>query len=58
MRRLNNGLWDRPTNLNNVETWNNVPVIIEKGAVNGLHSIGNEESKFRNERCFSLVGKD
>jgi NADH-quinone oxidoreductase subunit F len=26
------GLWDMPTNLNNVETWANVPVIIDKGA--------------------------
>ena len=26
------GLWDRPTNLNNVETWANVPLIIDKGA--------------------------
>ena len=26
------GLWDKPSNLNNVETWNNVPVIISRGA--------------------------
>jgi NADH-quinone oxidoreductase subunit F len=26
------GLWDRPTNLNNVETWANVPVIVREGA--------------------------
>ncbi|MHA1200037.1 MAG: hypothetical protein ACTSQF_11970 [Candidatus Heimdallarchaeaceae archaeon] len=25
------GLWDKPTNINNVETWANVPVIISKG---------------------------
>ena len=28
----NSGLWDRPTNLNNVETWANVPLIINRGA--------------------------
>jgi len=26
------GLWDKPTNLNNVETWCNVPLIISRGA--------------------------
>jgi NADH-quinone oxidoreductase subunit F len=26
------GLWDRPTVLNNVETWSNVPLIINRGA--------------------------
>jgi NADH-quinone oxidoreductase subunit F len=26
------GLWNKPTNLNNVETWANVPMIINKGA--------------------------
>jgi len=26
------GLWGRPTNINNVETWANVPLIIKKGA--------------------------
>jgi len=26
------GLYDKPTNLNNVETWANVPLIINKGA--------------------------
>jgi NADH-quinone oxidoreductase subunit F len=26
------GLWDKPTNLNNVETWASIPVIFEKGA--------------------------
>ena len=25
------GLWDKPTNINNVETWANVPVIINRG---------------------------
>ena len=29
---VDSGLWDRPTNLNNVETWANVPLIILNGA--------------------------
>jgi len=28
---VEHGLWDRPSNLNNVETWANVPVIINQG---------------------------
>lgn len=38
------GIWDRPSNLNNVETWANVPQIIEKGA-DWYASIGTEGSK-------------
>ncbi len=48
------GLWDRPTNLNNVETWANVPVIINKGA-KWYAGIGTEGSK--GTKIFSLVGK-
>jgi NADH:ubiquinone oxidoreductase subunit F (NADH-binding)/(2Fe-2S) ferredoxin/NAD-dependent dihydropyrimidine dehydrogenase PreA subunit len=48
------GLWDRPTNLNNVETWANVPVIINKGA-EWYGQIGTEGSK--GTKIFSLVGK-
>jgi len=48
------GLWDRPTNLNNVETWANVPVIIEQGA-DWYTQIGTEGSK--GTKIFSLVGK-
>ena len=48
------GLWDRPTNLNNVETWANVPLIINNGA-DWYASIGNESSK--GTKIFSLVGK-
>jgi NADH:ubiquinone oxidoreductase subunit F (NADH-binding)/(2Fe-2S) ferredoxin/NAD-dependent dihydropyrimidine dehydrogenase PreA subunit len=48
------GLWDRPTNLNNVETWANVPVIIDKGAA-WYKKIGTEGSK--GTKIFSLVGK-
>lgn len=48
------GLWDRPTNLNNVETWANVPLIINKGA-DWYRTIGTESSK--GTKIFSLVGK-
>jgi NADH:ubiquinone oxidoreductase subunit F (NADH-binding)/(2Fe-2S) ferredoxin/Pyruvate/2-oxoacid:ferredoxin oxidoreductase delta subunit len=48
------GLWDKPTNINNVETWANVPLIINKGAA-ALTSIGTEGSK--GTKIFSLVGK-
>jgi len=37
-------LWDKPTVLNNVETWANVPLIINKGA-DWYASIGTEKSK-------------
>jgi NADH:ubiquinone oxidoreductase subunit F (NADH-binding)/(2Fe-2S) ferredoxin/Pyruvate/2-oxoacid:ferredoxin oxidoreductase delta subunit len=48
------GLWDKPTVLNNVETWANVPLIINKGA-DWYASIGTEGSK--GTKIFSLVGK-
>jgi NADH-quinone oxidoreductase subunit F len=48
------GLWGKPTNINNVETWVNIPVIIEKGA-DWFASIGTERSK--GTKVFSLVGK-
>jgi NADH:ubiquinone oxidoreductase subunit F (NADH-binding)/(2Fe-2S) ferredoxin/NAD-dependent dihydropyrimidine dehydrogenase PreA subunit len=48
------GLWDRPSNLNNVETWANVPVIINEGA-DWYGRIGTEGSK--GTKIFSLVGK-
>lgn len=48
------GLWDRPTNLNNVETWANVPLIINKGS-DWYTQIGTEGSK--GTKIFSLVGK-
>ncbi len=51
---VESGLWDRPTNLNNVETWANVPVIILKGA-KWYAGIGTEGSK--GTKIFSLVGK-
>ncbi|MHC1635991.1 MAG: NADH-ubiquinone oxidoreductase-F iron-sulfur binding region domain-containing protein [Candidatus Methanospirareceae archaeon] len=48
------GIWDKPSNLNNVETWANVPLIINKGA-DWFRSIGTEGSK--GTKIFSLVGK-
>jgi NADH:ubiquinone oxidoreductase subunit F (NADH-binding) len=48
------GLWGRPTCINNVETWANVPNIILKGA-DWFSSIGTEDSK--GTKIFSLVGK-
>ncbi len=48
------GLWEQPTNLNNVETWANVPLIIKNGA-DWYSRIGTEGSK--GTKIFSLVGK-
>jgi len=48
------GLWDKPSNLNNVETWANVPMIINKGS-EWYSGIGTESSK--GTKVFSLVGK-
>ncbi len=48
------GLWNRPSVLNNVETWANVPLIINKGA-DWFARIGTESSK--GTKIFSLVGK-
>jgi NADH:ubiquinone oxidoreductase subunit F (NADH-binding)/(2Fe-2S) ferredoxin len=47
------GLWGQPTNLNNVETWANVPLIIKNGA-DWYSQIGTENSK--GTKIFSLVG--
>ncbi len=48
------GLWGHPTVLNNVETWANVPHIINKGS-DWFTKIGTEGSK--GTKIFSLVGK-
>ncbi|HEC34405.1 MAG TPA: NADH-quinone oxidoreductase subunit NuoF [Chloroflexi bacterium] len=48
------GLWDCPTALNNVETWANVPLIINNGA-DWFASLGTEGSK--GTKTFCLVGK-
>jgi NADH-quinone oxidoreductase subunit F len=51
---VENGLNGKPTNLNNVETWANVPVIINNGG-RWFASIGTDKSK--GTKVFSLVGK-
>ena len=59
---VEHGLWDRPTNLNNVETYVNVPLIILRG-VEWFTSIGtgdvidNPWGGSKGTKVFSLVGK-
>ncbi len=48
------GLWKKPTCINNVETWANIPLIIQNGA-EWFSSIGTAGSK--GTKIFSLVGK-
>jgi len=48
------GLWNMPTNLNNVETFANVPTIITKG-LDYYTKIGTEKSK--GTKVFALTGK-
>jgi NADH-quinone oxidoreductase subunit F len=48
------GLWGKPSVLNNVETWANVPLIINKGA-DWFTQFGTDGSK--GTKIFSLVGK-
>ena len=56
------GLWDRPTVLNNVETWSNIPLIVNRGA-QWFTTIGTGDvSKgpwggSKGTKIFSLVGK-
>jgi NADH:ubiquinone oxidoreductase subunit F (NADH-binding)/(2Fe-2S) ferredoxin/Pyruvate/2-oxoacid:ferredoxin oxidoreductase delta subunit len=47
------GLWGKPTNINNVETWANIPVIINWGS-DWFSEIGTETSK--GTKVFSLAG--
>ncbi len=54
VRSVEEGLWGRPTVLNNVETWANVPLILQHGGewfagIGVPHSTGT--------KVFSLVGK-
>jgi NADH:ubiquinone oxidoreductase subunit F (NADH-binding)/Pyruvate/2-oxoacid:ferredoxin oxidoreductase delta subunit len=51
---VESGLWEKPSNLNNVETWANVPLIIWNGA-DWFTRMGTEKSK--GTKIFSLVGK-
>ena len=48
------GLWDKPTNINNVETYANICQIILKGA-DWFNTIGAEKSK--GTKVFALAGK-
>lgn len=48
------GLWGKPTNINNVETWANIPLIINNGA-DWFAGMGTKGSK--GTKIFSLVGK-
>ena len=48
------GLWGKPTNLNNVETYANIPLIINKGA-DWFLSLGTKGSP--GTKIFSIVGK-
>jgi NADH:ubiquinone oxidoreductase subunit F (NADH-binding)/(2Fe-2S) ferredoxin/NAD-dependent dihydropyrimidine dehydrogenase PreA subunit len=54
LHTVESGLWDKPTNLNNVETWANVPFIINNGG-KWYAQIGTPLSK--GTKIFSLVGK-
>jgi NADH-quinone oxidoreductase subunit F len=51
---VESGLWNRPSALNNVETWANIPLIIHRGAER-YAQIGTAGSK--GTKIFSLVGK-
>ena len=54
VRSVEEGLWGRPTILNNVETWANIPLIIDRGA-EWYASLGVPHST--GTKVFSLVGK-
>ncbi len=48
------GLWGKPTNINNVETWGNVSAILQRGA-EWYSGFGTERS--RGTKTFALAGK-
>jgi len=48
------GLGGKPTNINNVETWANIPPLIQKGSA-WYREVGTEKSK--GTKIFSLAGK-
>ena len=54
IRQSLSGLWGKPTCLNNVETWANVPLIINHGA-RWFRAVGTENSS--GTKIFSLVGQ-
>lgn len=54
VRSVEKGLWGQPTILNNVETWANIPLIINNGS-EWFSEIGTQGST--GTKVFSLVGK-
>jgi len=54
IRSAQRGLWNQPTVLNNVETFANIPVIIDKGG-EAFAELGSDKSK--GTKVFALVGK-
>jgi len=54
VRSVERGLWERPTVLNNVETWANVPLIVQRG---GKWFAGIGSARSTGTKVFSLVGK-
>ena len=54
IRSVQRGLWDQPTVLNNVETFANIPVILDQGGAE-FAKLGTEGSK--GTKVFSMVGK-
>jgi NADH-quinone oxidoreductase subunit F len=54
IRTAVSGIHGRPSNLNNVETWSNVPLIVKHGA-DWFRGVGTDGSK--GTKIFSLVGK-
>lgn len=53
-RTAHKGLWGKPTIINNVETFANIPVIFQKG-INWFRSIGTKDSP--GTKVFALGGK-
>ncbi len=51
----NAGLWDKPTCINNVESYANIPLIVREGGVEEYIKIGTEGSK--GTKVFALAGK-
>ncbi|MFC1736063.1 NADH-ubiquinone oxidoreductase-F iron-sulfur binding region domain-containing protein [Candidatus Hydrogenedentota bacterium] len=56
------GLWDMPSTLNNVETWSNIPLIINRGSdwftkIGTGDVSGNPWGGSKGTKIFSLVGK-
>ena len=49
------GLWGKPTCINNVETFANIPLILKEGGVAEFSSVGTEGSK--GTKVFALAGK-